>query len=141
MLQSYQASSLKLLASQPDLKLHSSIIAEKLGMDALRILDNLESEGFVTFSPYTGFFMIQPSGLNALAEYNASQEEIHRQRSEEERKQNLQNALEDKRWRKDARRSWVQWAITTILTVTSFFAGAIVEVLTGFMQWIIALFH
>ena len=80
-------------------------------------------------------------GLEELDAYRSVLEQQRRQRAEHEQDERLKNALEDKRRSKDARRSWVQWAITTILTILSFFAGAITEKLTGFMQWISAFFH
>lgn len=80
-------------------------------------------------------------GLAALDEYDSAIRKEAEQRAYEEDNQNCQNALETERWRKDARRSWVQWTITTVLSIASFFAGAIVEMITGFMQWVLALFH
>ena len=59
----------------------------------------------------------------------------------EKEDQNRKEKLQEESSRKDARRSWVQWAITTIISLSSFFAGAIVEKLTGFMEWIATLFH
>ena len=82
-------------------------------------------------------YAIPPAGKDALAAFLKDDE----QRAREEADKHSEKALEDKRWRKDARRSWVQWTVTTILTAASFFAGAIVEMLTGFIEWIVALFH
>ena len=82
-------------------------------------------------------YELTPAGEDALAEYESSE----RQRTQQEQNQTLKDALEGKRWRKDARRSWVQWTITTIISLVSFFAGAVTEVLTGFVEWILALLH
>lgn len=62
-------------------------------------------------------------------------------RAEAEAKKYRKEDLKDERWRKDARRSWVQWTVTTVLTVVSFFSGALVEKLTGFIEWITKLWQ
>lgn len=87
------------------------------------------------------FYRLTPEGEQTLIDWRSAAEEARRKHSEQEAKQDLKDQLEDKRWRKDARRSWVQWTITTILSVLSFFAGAIAEVFTGFMEWVLTLFH
>lgn len=84
-----------------------------------------------------GIYQLLPAGEDALS---ASADEKRRSTDQEEYAR-LQNQLQDKRWRKDALRSWVQWAITTILSIATFFAGAMIEKHTGFMDWIISLFH
>lgn len=75
-------------------------------------------------------YHVLPAGSDACEQYAAHEADKHGQ-----------NELSDKRWRKDAARSWVQWAITTVLSVCTFFAGAIVEKLTGLIEWITSLFH
>jgi hypothetical protein len=75
-------------------------------------------------------YHVSPAGKDACEQYAAYEEDKH-----------TQTQLNDKRWRKDATRSWVQWTITTILSVLSFFAGAIVEKLTGLMEWVLVMFH
>lgn len=86
-------------------------------------------------------FFITSKGHQALDDARRRALFAHEKCAEQETKQNLKNQLEDERWRKDARRSWVQWTITTIISLMSFFTGAIVEVFTGFMEWVLALFH
>lgn len=80
-------------------------------------------------------------GLAAMDEYRSALEQERRRCAEREAEERLRQQSEDKRQRNDARRSWVQWTITTILSVLSFFAGAVTEELTGFVQWIASLFH
>lgn len=77
-----------------------------------------------------------PAGDDALSEYF----QYCADRARDEADKHLQKELEHKRWRKDSIRSWVQWTVTTILTIASFFAGAIAEMLTGFIEWIAAFF-
>lgn len=75
-------------------------------------------------------YHVSPAGKDACEQY-----------ASHEVNQRAQNELSDKRWRKDATRSWVQWAVTTALTVCTFFAGAVVEKLTGLIGWIVSLLH
>ena len=75
-------------------------------------------------------YHVSPAGKDACEQYTGH-----------EVNQRAQNELSDKRWRKDATRSWVQWAVTTVLTVCTFFAGAIVEKLTGLIGWIVSFLH
>lgn len=82
-------------------------------------------------------YQLLPAGEDELSAFTQYEEKRAADEADKRREENLQN----ERWRKDARRSWVQWTVTTILAVASFFAGAIVEKFTGFMKWIISLFH
>ena len=82
-------------------------------------------------------YQLLPAGEDALS--NLAEERIRR--ASDKAAKDLQNKLQNEQWRKDARRSWVQFTITTVLSVAAFFTGAIVEVFTGFMQWVIRLFH
>ena len=92
-------------------------------------------------SPPGEFFFITSKGYQALDDARRRALFAHKKRAQQKAKQDLKDQLEDKRWRKDARRSWVQWAITTVISLMSFFTGAIVEMLTGFMEWVLAFFH
>lgn len=74
-------------------------------------------------------------------EYLEAIDKRNAERADQERQDELNRRAEDKRHRENSRRSWVQWTVTTVLTIASFFAGAIVEKFTGFMQWIFAWFH
>lgn len=65
----------------------------------------------------------------------------HRQRAEQKRNEYRKERLQADSERKSARRSWVQWTITTVLTILSFFSGAIVEKLTGFVERVLVFFH
>lgn len=82
-------------------------------------------------------YQLLPAGEDALSEL----EEYHIRRASDKAAKDLQNKLQNEQWCKDARRSWVQFTITTVLSVAAFFTGAIVEVFTGFMQWVIRLLH
>ncbi|WP_346026527.1 hypothetical protein [Beduinella massiliensis] len=102
-----------------------------------KTIDLFECEFDYQTGKYTDKLVLSLAGreyLEAIDKRNA-------ERADQERKNALNQQSADEWKRKDARRSWVQFAITTIITVASFFAGAIVEVFTGFMQWISAGFH
>ena len=81
-------------------------------------------------------YKITPLGLDALS----AEEQRRAERAEQERKAALKQHAEERRRREDVRRTWIQWTITTLLTVLSFFAGALTEILTGFMQRLISSF-
>jgi hypothetical protein len=84
-----------------------------------------------------GSVALRAEGEDALRAAEEEDEQHAAEKADRDRKE----ALEQKRWRKDARRSWVQWTVTTVLTIASFFAGAAVEKLTGFVEWIAAILH
>ena len=103
-------------------------------------LDTLAEMGYLNRQLHSSgviVYQMLPAGEDALSSHRKE----HIQRTNDKRNQNRKERLEHKRWRKDATRSWVQWAITTILSIAAFFAGAIVEVLTGFMEWIWSMLH
>ena len=117
-------------------------LADRFGRpDSVPRIHFLITSGFISERMLPHTVSLSSAGLAALDEYDSDCAKQAEQRAYDERNQHSQNALEDVHWRKDARRSWVQWTITTILSVASFFAGAIVEVLTGFMQWVLSLLH
>ena len=110
--------------------------------DSINRIHYLVSSGILYRSLSRGDILtLTPKGLAALDEYDSALRKEAEQRAYEEHNQNRQNALENERRGKDAKRSWVQWTITTILSILSFFAGAVTEELTGFMQWVSSVFH
>ncbi len=106
----------------------------------LGIYRSFESKGY-TQTWISGDFEVLYAAHKALHTYLQQLDEERQQRAEEERQQKLKDELEDKRWRKDARRSWIQWVITTIISLLSFTAGVLAERLMGFIDWIISFFH
>lgn len=104
-------------------------------------LESLSELGFLhpIIHPAQGLigYQLLPAGEDALSEA----EQIRQQRAAEKAEQDLQNHLADERWRKDAHRSWMQFTITTILSIATFIAGAVVEKHTCFIERIFALFH
>ena len=121
-------------------------LSDKFGPSVRFNLASLVMSGDVScaaapqFSPGE-FFFITSKGHQALDDARRRVLFAHKKRAQQKAKQDLKDQLEDKRWRKDARRSWVQWAITTVISLMSFFTGAIIEMLTGFMEWVLAFFH
>ena len=81
-------------------------------------------------------YCLTPEGQEALSLETKRREREAKEESEKHREAELQ----DIRWRKDARRSWVQWTITTVIAFLSFFSGAVVEKFTGFVEWILRWF-
>lgn len=103
-------------------------------------MDDLVNQGYLHRADHPSgisVYQLLPAGEDALSEL----EEYHIHRASDKAAKDLQNKLQNEQWRKDARRSWVQFTITTVLSVAAFFTGAIVEVFTGFMQWVIRLLH
>lgn len=86
---------------------------------------------------YAPKLMITPAGRDYLAMIEKQAEE----KAAEEHDKASQEALEDKRWRKDARREWIHWTGTTLLTIFSFFSGALVAVFTPFLDWFLSLWR
>ena len=146
MLNPSQISILVFLSSHNDGSASLRALSLKFGPSVNFNTSCLIMSGDVSCSAWPQFvpdevFFITSKGYQALEDARRRALLSHKKRTEQEAKQALKDQLENERWRKDARRSWVQWTITTILSVLSFFAGAIAEVLTGFMEWILALFH
>lgn len=88
-------------------------------------------------SEFQTLVRLLPEGEDALQSFY----DVGRKRAQEERDRSLREQAQEKRWRNEARRSWVQWTITTVLTLATFFAGAVTEKLTGFVEWVLRLFH
>lgn len=86
-------------------------------------------------------FVLSAKGRDCIGAYLCSKEEAEHERTQQEHQETLKEQAQNKRWRKDARRSWVQFAITTAISLASFFIGAIVQVLTGFLDWMQHFFH
>lgn len=82
-------------------------------------------------------YRITPAGEDAL---HALDEERCK-RAEEKIEKNDEKAAQEQYRKKAATRSWVQFTITTILSILSFFAGAIAEVFTGFIERVWTLFQ
>lgn len=76
-------------------------------------------------------------GIDAVDLFQQRCRQAAQQENNERRKEQLQN----EHWSKDSRRSWVQWTITTILSITAFFSGAVIEMLTGLMERIWSAIH
>ncbi len=121
-------------------------LREFIGDRAHQRIESLESMGFIEVSSYdvsddgdvrVSAYEITPCGRDSLAAFHKQQHERACEEAEKRRKE----TLEEESRRKDARRSWVQWTITTVLTIASFFTGAVVEMFTGFIEWIASLFH
>ena len=113
----------------------------------VELLDFLVSEGYVRrlmLEPPSALrpfgvvgYDLSSKGHNALL----AAEERYNREAKQEREKYRKAALENIRWRKDARRSWVQWTITTVVAFLSFFSGAVVEKFTGFVEWILRWFQ
>lgn len=141
-----QIAILRFLSACKDGSASYTALSDKFGPSLNFNLSRLIMSGCVSCADYPQFvpgemFSITSKGYQALEDARRHALLAHKKRAEQEAKQALKDQLEDKRRRKDARRSWVQWTITTIISLMSFFTGAIVEVFTGFMEWVLALFH
>lgn len=141
MLTPRQSEILSYLHSCPDHTAPHPVLVERFGADAVQRIAHLISLGLADRSHYHDTVRLTPRGLSAIEEYQLTLDNTRQQRAQEKADEALHQQLENERHRKDARRSWVQWTITTILSILSFFAGAVVEEFTGFMQWIASLFH
>lgn len=144
MLTASQVSVLQILKAQPRHVATVEHLKSVLGDEISMTINHLNNIGYACYTwqnDRPDHVMLTPEGFNALEEYLQLQEELRTERAEYEREQHLIQASEDKRHRKDTRRSWIQWTITTALSIASFFAGAITEELTGFIEFIVSLFH
>lgn len=142
MITAQQAAILEYLISRPEYSARFDELTSRFGPDSSFRIHSLVSSGSLTrLSDWNRSVRLTSKGLTELDAYRSSLEKAHQQRAEQETQERLRQQSEDKRARQEARRSWVQWAITTILSVLSFFAGAITEELTGFVHWITSLFH
>lgn len=137
---------LQFILDAPTGSVSSTALREFIGDRAHQRIESLESMGFIEVSSYDvsddgdvriSAYEITPCGRDSLAAFHKQQHERACEEAEKRRKE----TLEEESRRKDARRSWVQWTITTVLTIASFFTGAVVEMFTGFMEWIASLFH
>lgn len=146
MLNQSQLSVLLFLSAHDNGSASLKVLSDKFGPSIRYNLAVLLGSGDVSCGDYPQFvpdevFSITSKGHQSLDDARRLSLLTRQKRAHQEADQALKEHLEDERRRKDARRSWVQWAITTVLSVLSFFTGAVTEVLTGFMQWILALFH
>ena len=137
-----QAAILEYLSACPEYTERLSVLSDRFGPEAVLRVQYMLAAGMLwERSGYGHQLRLTAKGLNELDAYRSSAEDRRRQHAEEERNNQIKQELEEKRFRREARRSWVQWTITTILSILSFCAGAVVEKFTGFVQWIITLFH
>ena len=144
MLTNSQVSVLQILQAQPRHVATVEHLKSVLGDEISMTISHLNNIGYACYTwqnDRPDHVMLTPEGFNALEGHLQLQEELRTERAEQKRKDTLVQASQDKWRRKDARRSWIQWTITTILSIASFFAGAITEELTGFIEFIASLFH
>lgn len=83
-----------------------------------------------------GAIRIKELGLTALT----AEEERREHYAQQQREEALQKQTEDKRHRKDARRSWVQLGIQVAVSLFTLFLGAYLAGQTTFMDWFLRLF-
>ena len=146
MLNHTQVSILKFLSACNNGSASFAALFDKFGPSVKFNLASLVMSGDVPCAAASQFvpdeiFFITSKGHQALDNARRRALLAHKKCTQQKVKQDLKDQLEDKRWRKDVRRSWVQWTITTVISLMSFFTGAIVEMFTGFMEWVLALFH
>lgn len=108
---------------------------------ARRLLDDGLLQHAFDRSAGTEGFTISLKGKDFLETYRHLLEEKAEQRAKTEQQQTLQEQLADKRWRKDARRSWIQWTITTLLAIVSFVLGAMLEYRSDVIERFLSLFQ
>ena len=144
MLTNSQGSVLQILQAQPRHVATVEHLKSVLGDEISMTISHLNNIGYACYTwqnDRPDHVMLTPQGFNALEGHLQLQEELRTERADQKRKDTLVQASQDKWRRKDARRSWIQWTITTALSIASFFAGAITEELTGFIEFIVSLFH
>ena len=121
----------------------TSEVRSKLGEDAFDLARTMMFTDKLLQHAYdhddnTEGFVLSARGREELDEHQRRLDEEAEQRAHEEDQRHRQEQLEYERWRKDARRSWIQWAITTIIAVLSFFGGAITQFATNFVEVVIS---
>ena len=82
------------------------------------------------------FYAISPSGLAAMLEF----EDQLQQKAREDAKRKSDQQV-DERWRKDARRSWVQFALNALFGLLGFIAGVLVEEKFDILEFFLKPFH
>lgn len=87
------------------------------------------------------FPTISPSGLAALLEFEDQLQQKAREDTKRKANQQIQERKVDERWRKDARRSWVQFALNALFGLLGFIAGVLVEGKFDILEFFLKPFH
>ena len=92
-----------------------------------------------------GYFSTSSGGKwffseEGLAAYHASQEQ-REEEAEENHRREAQQQREDKRYRKDARRSWIHLGITITSDILGILLGAYLAHATSWFDWLDKLIH
>ena len=142
MITAQQAEIIEYLYSCPEHTTQRIGLMANSGPDAYEHVQYLIKLGLIDRpAPHSPYVRLTAKGLCELEVWRSAQEEAAKQQAQKKHQDDLQAALENKRRRQEARRSWVQWTITAILSIAALFAGAVPEMFAGFVQWISSLFH
>lgn len=87
------------------------------------------------------FYAISPSGLAALLEFEDQLQQKAGEDAKRKADQQIQERKVDERWRKDARRSWVQFALNALFGLLGFIAGVLVEGKFDILEFFLKPFH
>ena len=87
------------------------------------------------------FYAINPSGLAAMLEFEDQLQQNAREDAKRKADQQIQERKVDERWRKDARRSWVQFAMNALFGLLGFIAGILVEGKFDILEFFLKPFH
>lgn len=134
---------LEYIVSQPDGIADITDIASAIPAVTDDVLQYLryDAQYIDWIASHSTLYKLTIDGTAALERHHLAEERRIEERAEQERNEYRKERLQADSERKSARRSWVQWTITTILTVLSFFSGAIVEKLTGFVERVLVFFR
>ena len=77
----------------------------------------------------------------ALLEFEDQLQQKAREDTKHKADQQIQERKVDERWRKDARRSWVQFALNALFGLLGFIAGVLVEGKFDILEFFLSLFH
>lgn len=87
------------------------------------------------------FYAISPSGLAAMLEFEDHLQQKAREDAKRKSDQQVQERKIDERWRKDVRRSWVQFALNALFGLLGFIAGVLVEGKFDILEFFLKPFH
>ena len=87
------------------------------------------------------FYAISPSGLAAMLEFEDQLQQKAREDAKRKSDQQVQERKIDERWRKDMRRSWVQFALNALFGLLGFIAGVLVEGKFDILEFFLKPFH
>ena len=96
--------------------------------------------GWVYITPRTLYFQITARGVLALKEHEELLQAEAEKQAKQEEEARLAEQAEDKRWRIDDRRSWLQFWLSILFSFIGFVGGVFIEHYFAILELICAIF-